>query len=373
MYPARPTRVKVIVMSSVKRVSIKDIARLANVSHPTVSRALHHSPLVNPETACRIRRIAAESGYRPSAVARSLVTSRTRTIGVVVTTIADPFIAEVVAGIEDEANAHEYSVFLANSNADPQREIKAVHSFEERRVDGIIVTASRVGALYADVLSQMRVPVVLLNNEHPSEFGYSVRIADFEASRQAVGYLLSLGHRQIAYIGDRYGRSSDTERFSGYRATLDEADIPFQPDLVVHGDGQPEGGARAMARLLDLPGLPTAVFCYNDMTAIGALKTLRAHGIQVPWDVSMIGFDDLFLAQYAEPALTTIRQPKHEMGRLGMDTLLKLLSGGDPEQNVKVPGELIVRQSTAPRRSQSTAPHKEASMSLRVAQHVTED
>ena len=334
-------------MSGVKRVSIKDIARLANVSHPTVSRALHHSGLVNPETAERIRRIAVESGYRPSAVARSLVTSKTHTVGVVVTSIADPFVAGVVAGIEDEANAHEYSVFLANSNADPAREIKVVRSFEERRVDGIIVTASRVGALYADVLSQVRIPVVLLNNEHPSEFVHSVRIADYEAGRQAARHLRDLGHRRIAYIGDRYGRSSDTERFSGYRATLDEADIPFQPDLVVHGDGLPEGGALAMERLLQLPDLPSAVFCFNDMTAIGALKAARMHGLEVPRDISIIGFDDLFFAQYTEPPLTTIRQPEHEMGRLAMETLLKLLGGNEAEQSIKVPGELIVRQSTA--------------------------
>jgi DNA-binding LacI/PurR family transcriptional regulator len=331
-----------------KRVSIKDIARLANVSHPTVSRALHDSPLVNPATAERIRRIAAESGYRPSAVARSLATSRTNTIGVVVTTISDPFVAEVVGGIEETANARDYSVVLANSNADPQRELKVVRSFEERRVDGIIVMSSRVGALYGPMLSQTHVPVVLLNNEHPSEFGHSVTIANQDASRQAVRYLVELGHRDIAYIGDRFGRESDTERFSGYRATLDEADIAFQPDLVVHGDGLPEGGARAMESLLDLPDPPSAVFCYNDMTAIGALKAILERGLQVPRDISIVGFDDLFLAQYTQPSLTTIRQPKHDMGRLATCTLLRLLEGRESEQHLKVPGELMVRQSCAP-------------------------
>ena len=124
-------------------VSIKDVARLAGVSHPTVSRALRNSRLVNPETAKRIQKIAGEMGYRPSAVARSLVTRRTETIGVVVTNISDPFVAGVVAGIEDVANQRGYSVFLANSNADPEREVKVVESFHERRVDGIVVTAAR--------------------------------------------------------------------------------------------------------------------------------------------------------------------------------------------------------------------------------------
>jgi len=150
-----------------QHVSIKDIARAAKVSHPTVSRALSNSPLVKGETAKRIRQIAVSLGYRPSAIARSLATKKTKTIGVVVTSIADPFIADVVSGVEEAANDHGYSVFLANSNANPDREVRVVHSFHERRVDGILVTASRVGALYVPLLSQLKVPIVLINNQHP--------------------------------------------------------------------------------------------------------------------------------------------------------------------------------------------------------------
>src|SRR5271157_846141 len=151
-------------MRAARHVSIKDIARMAHVSHPTVSRALQNSPLVNPRTAEKIRRIAEQAGYRPSAVARGLVTRRTRTIGLVVTTVADPFTSEVVSGIEHAASDHGYSVFLADSNADPEREKKVVQSFAEQRVDGIVVTSSRVGALYVPLLSEMRVPIVLVNN-----------------------------------------------------------------------------------------------------------------------------------------------------------------------------------------------------------------
>src|SRR5438034_7241411 len=150
-----------------QQVSIKDIARAANVSHPTVSRALSYSPLVKDETAERIREIAASLGYRPSAIARSLATKKTKTIGVVVTNIADPFIADVISGVEEEANEHGYSVFLANSNANPEREVKVVHSFHERRVDGILVTASRVGALYVPLLVKFKVTIVMISNHHP--------------------------------------------------------------------------------------------------------------------------------------------------------------------------------------------------------------
>jgi DNA-binding LacI/PurR family transcriptional regulator len=331
-----------------KPISIKDIARMADVSHSTVSRALQNSPLINRKTAENIRRIAEESGYRASAVARSLVTRHTRTVGTVVTTIADPFAAGVVSGIEDAANDHGFSVLLANSNADPDREVRVVRSFEERRVDGIIVTSSRAGAVYTPMLAQMRIPIVLLNNQHPSEFVHSVMIANTDAGRDATAYLIELGHRRIAYLGDRNGGQSDSERFAGYRRALDEADMPFLPELMVHGDGKPEGGMRAMAQLLALPARPTAVFCYNDMTALGALRQIRASGLRVPDDISLIGFDDLYIAQYIEPALTTIRQPMRQMGRMAMETLLHLLAGSESAHSIKVPGELIIRESTAP-------------------------
>jgi DNA-binding LacI/PurR family transcriptional regulator len=329
-------------------VSIKDIARAAKVSHATVSRALRDSPLVNQETADRIRQIARGMGYRPSAVARSLVTKKTNTLGVVVTSIADPFIAEIVSGIEEMANDHGYSVFLANSNADPDREVKVVQSFHERRVDGIVVTASRVGALYLPRLAELQAPIVLINNQHPGQFAHSVRIDNIIASREATQHLIQLGHRRIAYLGDQSGFQSDTERFTGYRQALELADLPFRPELVAHGDGKAEGGLPAMEKLLALPQPPTAVFCYNDMSALGALRAIRARGLSVPGDVSLVGFDDLFIASYTQPMLTTIRQPKRQMGRMAMEILLKLFAGSTAQTNLKVQGELIVRESTAP-------------------------
>jgi DNA-binding LacI/PurR family transcriptional regulator len=332
-------------------VSIKDIARAAKVSHPTVSRALSNSPLVKGETAKRIRQIAASLGYRPSAIARSLATKRTKTIGVVVTSIADPFIADVISGVEEAANDHGYSVFLANSNANPDREVRVVHSFHERRVDGILVTASRVGALYVPLLSQLKVPIVLINNQHPDEtdeFIYSVTIDNIKASTEVMRHLIGLGHKRIAYIGDRGGFQSDIERLAGYRQALAFAEYPFLPELVVHGDGKPEGGGQAMESLLALLNPPTAVFCYNDMSALGALRALHSHGIKVPEELSLVGFDDLAIASYTSPLLTTVSQPKQQMGRMAMEIMIKLLSRIDSKTNIKVEGELIVRESTAP-------------------------
>jgi DNA-binding LacI/PurR family transcriptional regulator len=327
--------------------SIKDIARLARVSHSTVSRALRDSPQVSPKTAARIRKIAEQAGYRASAAARSLVMGRSNTIGVVVTTIADPFVAGVMNGIEDTAEKHGYSVFLANSNAEPEREVRVVRSFEERRVDGIIVTSSRVGALYVPLMERMHVPVVLLNNQHPSEFAHSVLINNVEASLDVTRHLIRLGHQRIAYLGDQFGHQSDTERFAGYRRALEEAGIEFLPELVSHGDGKPGGGQQAMVRLLSLTRRPTAVFCYNDMSALGAMWQIRACGLRIPDDLSVAGFDDLFISQFLNPPLTTVRQPMQQMGRMAMETLLHIFEGAGHTHNLRVEGQLIVRGSTA--------------------------
>jgi DNA-binding LacI/PurR family transcriptional regulator len=164
--------------------------------------------------------------------------------------------------------------------------------------------------------------------------------------------LIRLGHRRIAYLGDRFGYQSDTERFAGYREALEQAVLPLLPELVVHGDGKPEGGMTAMRMLLDLRQPPTAVFCYNDMSALGALRCIHRSGLRVPEDISLVGFDDLFIASYTQPPLTTVRQPRRQMGLLAMESLLKLMSGQDAADTIKVPAELVVRESTAPPREE---------------------
>jgi DNA-binding LacI/PurR family transcriptional regulator len=331
-------------------VSIKDIARVAKVSHPTVSRALRLSPLVNPKTASRIQRIARDMGYRPSAVARSLVNRETRAFGVVVTTVTDPFIAEFVSVVEEMANDRGYSIVLANCNADPEREIKVVHSLHEQRVDGLLVMASRVGALYMPVLSKLKVPIVLVDNQHPGDFVQSVLIDNEAGTRKVTSHLIELGHARIAYIGDQFGFQSETERSSGYRQALEAASLPVRSELMVQGNGKIEGGIAAMESLLALLETPTAVVCYNDMTAIGALHVIQQHDLHVPDDISLVGFDDVSLASYLYPPLTTVRQPKIEMGRAAVEILIQLVQGSPVTAPIICAGELVVRKSSAPPR-----------------------
>jgi DNA-binding LacI/PurR family transcriptional regulator len=329
-------------------VSIKDIARLAGVSHSTVSRALRNSPLIPAETAQRIQQIARESGYTASAVARSLVTRRTQAIGVVVTSIADPFNGDLVGGIEEAANEQGYSVILSTSQADPEREMAVVRSFGERRVDGILVASSRVGALYLPMLEELQIPIVLINNQQGGSFAYSITVDNVDGAYQATRYLLQLGHRRIAYLGDRLGLHSDEERFTGFTKALTEFGLALHRDLVVYGDGKLEGATIAGQELLKRRERPSAVVCYNDVSAIGLLKTAEEEGVAVPDTLSVTGFDDIFFAALARPALTTVRQPRREMGRRAMELLLALLSGTAAEKTAVIRGELIVRDSTAP-------------------------
>jgi DNA-binding LacI/PurR family transcriptional regulator len=326
-------------------VSIKDIARLAGVSHSTVSRALNHSPLIPVATAERIQRIAIEKGYTASAVARSLVTRRTQAIGVVVTSIADPFNGEVVAGIEEVANDEGYSVILATSQADPQREMTVVRSFRERRVDGILVASSRLGAQYQPLSAELEAPIVLLNNQHASELAHSVSIDNADGGYQATAHLIELGHGDIAYIGDEFGLQSDEERFSGFKAAMKKARLDVRKELVVRGDGGPAGGKKRAAELLKLATPPSAIFCYNDMTALGVIEEVQARGWQVGREVSVVGFDDLFFVESLQPPLTTFRQPKRELGKQAMRLLLAILRGQRAERKVVLRGELVVRGS----------------------------
>jgi len=326
------------------RVSIKDIAKQAGVSHSTVSRALAEHPLIPEPTRRRIQRLARKLDYTPNAIARGLVTQRTHAIGVIVTSIADPFVGEVVRGIEQIAGDQRYRVFLGTSHNDPVREVNLVKAMREWRVDGVIVASSRVGSLYKPMLKEIGVPIVLINNQHLGAYIHSVGVDDTRGAELATQYLISLGHKIIGHIRGPIEHLASQNRVAGYRRGLAKAGIAYNPGLIIAGDGSAEGGASA-TQFLSRHLRPTAIFCYNDMTAIGVLAALKKNGVRVPQDISLIGYDDIHLAQYVDPPLTTIRQPKDEMGQLAARMLLDLVEG-KKVGNVILSGELIVRNST---------------------------
>ena len=331
-------------------ISIKDIAKAAGVSHSTVSRALRDSPLISAKTKALIQRLAHEMGYSPDARAQSLARGSSHTVGVVVTTIADPFIAQVVQGIEDAAQKDGYTVILCNSHSDPEREIGAVEILRSKRVDGVIVTSSRVGALYLEHLERIGVPVVLINNhnERSGRYTFSVGVDNRHGGYLAAEHLLKLGHRRIAYISGPADHSDDLDRMAGYRDALEAAGIPLDPALIVAGTGRAGGGEQAASVLMGLNEPPTAVFSYNDMTAIGLMRAVSAAGVHVPDDLSVVGFDDIPFASYVRPSLTTVAQMKAEMGQLAMEMALASMAAKDLAEfsNRVVKGQLVVREST---------------------------
>lgn len=333
-------------------VSIQDIARAAGVSHSTVSRALHDSPLISPEVRQRIQQLAQEMGYSPNAVAQSLKGKRTNTVGLVVTSISDPFVGRVVRGIEDVAQAAGINVLLSVSNNDPQREMVVIETFHRRRVDGVISAAAQISGPYTQRLAQIKMPTVLINQQADTEAEqlHSVEVDDYTGARQAVKHLLALGHRSIAYLGAGNRPRSNRRRMAGYRDALATAGIvgneawikTASPEHRYHTDDVADG----QALLPELLGTGiTAVFCYNDMIAVGALLACRELGLAVPEGLSVIGFDDIEIARYVTPPLTTIHQPKLRLGVLAMEMLLDIHEGR-PVQNHVLPIELVQRASS---------------------------
>jgi DNA-binding LacI/PurR family transcriptional regulator len=332
-------------------VSIKDIAKVMNISYSTVSRALNNSPRVKLETRKQIQHKATEMGYLPSAIARSLVTRRTHTIGVVATTITDLFFAEVIQGIEETALNYSHSLILTNSAGRPDYELAAIQTLRERRVDGIILVAACASKEHKERLfmsKEAATPLVIINNVHQEHVGYSVETDNIGGGRAATQHLLDLGHRRIAYVAGPTTEWDSVERQHGYEQALRSTGLSIDPTLIVRGDNRPDGGLRAMQQLLALPTPPTAVFCYNDATALGAMRVAHAAGWRIPQDVSIIGFDDIALAPYFEPPLTTMAQPKREMGEKAVQMVLDLLAGDKVVENWVLPSQLILRASTGP-------------------------
>ncbi|MBN1640210.1 MAG: LacI family DNA-binding transcriptional regulator [Anaerolineae bacterium] len=326
-------------------ISIKDIARQAGVSHSTVSRALSNSPLVKPETKARIQQLAEEMGYTPSAIARAMSTRRTRTVGLVVTTIADPFVAEVARGIEETALDRGYVVILCSSADDPEREVAAVRTLREQRVDAVIVTASRVGGFYAQ-LTETHVPVVLINNQQPGDYSFSVRNDDLHGGRLVGEYLAALGHRRIAYITGRESATSSQLRLTGCQQALSQVNASIAPRWIAPGDGTAPAGAQAARCLCAGQERPSAILCYNDRTAMGALRAVKSLGLSVPGDISIIGYDDIDAARYLDPPLTTVVQAKYELGRRAIEMALDLLDEADVDDVLLRP-TLALRESCA--------------------------
>ena len=334
--------------------TIEDVARQAGVSTATVSRILSGASTSRPATRERVLAAVETLGYRPSHVARSLKLRRTQTIGVIITDVVNPYFGEMVRAVEDATRRLDYSVLLCNGAEDPEREAAYLEVLATRRVDGIIVATSGVGQRHATWLARAPVPVVMMNCEAPVE-GVPAIVSDNRAGgRLAAEHLISLGHRRIGHITAPPANAAGVQRLAGIRDAFAAHGMSAQDLSVVVGDGHAQGGERAIAELLGRSPDVTGVVFYNDLSAIGALRTLRALGIAVPRDMSVVGFDNLDLAAYADPPLTTIAQDTVAMGNWAVDRLMRLMSDerrlsetrDEPSEVVRLPVRLLVREST---------------------------
>lgn len=331
--------------------TVKEIAAIAKVSVATVSRALQRPELVSEDTRQRIHEVVKRLGYTPNALARNLRTARTRLIIALLPDIANPFFSEVIRGIEQVAHENGYSVLLGETQSSRVREQAYADMVAARQADGIITMSPRVPEIAIDG----RLPVVNACEYVKDGNISSVYIDNVAAAGSAVDYLVALGHRDIAFIAGPSSSPICVDREQGYRLALQRAGIPADLTLTTVGDFSIEAGERAIERLLSQGQAFSAVFCSNDEMAIGALRALLSHGLRVPEDISVVGFDDIRFARYTSPPLTTVAQPKNAMGREAMTMMIELLNDpAVPPRKRVLSADLVVRGSTAPR-SASTA------------------
>jgi len=331
-----------------RRYNIREVALAAKVSVATVSRTLQMPELVTPETRQQVQETIDRLGYTPNLQARNLRTARSYMVVALVPDISNPFFAEVIRGIEQVAHQHRYAVLLGDTQNSPERERTYASLVDARQADGLITLLPHV----PKISLPGRQPIVNACEYVRDKAVTSVYVNNEAAAQQATAHLLSLGHRDIALITGPMTRPISVDRDRGYETALKAAGIKRSPALTAAGDFSIESGIRAMESLLSRGNKFTAVFCCNDEMAMGAICALKAHGRSVPQDVSVVGFDDIRFARYFDPPLTTVAQPKGDLGKESMTMLLEIMSGVDvPARKRVLPTQFVVRGSTARRKS----------------------
>lgn len=327
--------------------TMKDIARLAGVSTSTVSHVINKSRFVSDEIAERVNNAAQQLNYAPSALARSLKMNRTKTIGMLVTTSTNPFFGEVVKGVERSCYHQGYNLILCNTEGDNQRMKASINTLLQKRVDGLLLMCSTLEGERLDVFDRYPdIPIVVMG-WGPILFA-SDKIQDnsLQGGYMAAKHLIECGHKEIGCITGPLIRHQAQMRYEGYKRALAEAGIAINPDWIVESDFECEGGYQAFEKLYQRGKLPSALFVSNDMMAMGVIQAASQRGLRVPDDLSLIGYDDVHIAKFMTPALTTIHQPKYRLGKAAVDTLLYRLENPDTTaQVVQLEPTLVVRNS----------------------------
>ncbi|MBS1604291.1 MAG: LacI family DNA-binding transcriptional regulator [Bacteroidetes bacterium] len=332
--------------------TILDIARALNISKSTVSRALQGHKDIKEETRAAVLEMASRLDYQPNLLAKSLVRSKTFTIGIIVPEFMNYFFPTVIIGAQEIASAAGYTVMICQSQESVATEIANTRALLASRVDGVLISMTRETEDFDHfrVFGRHGIPVVFFNRVCETIESSRVYVNDYEGAFSAVEHLIEKGYRRIAHLGGPPNLQLSQNRLNGYSDALKRHGLPLQPELIVRYDLQPENARLCAARLLDLPQRPDAIFCLNDPAAIQALLLAKERGINVPGDLGLVGFSDDPISSIIDPHLTTVRQPVGDMGKIAMQILLEQVEKGIgnyvPEHKT-LPTHLVVRESSS--------------------------
>jgi LacI family transcriptional regulator len=327
---------------------IREIARRARVSTATVSRAINHIPTVDPQLAKRVWKVVEELGYYPNTQARALVSGRSRIFGLIVSEITNPFFPEIVQTFENLAVENNYELLLTSTVHDQKRMESSVRRMIERRVDGVAILTFGMEESLLDHLRFRKVPLVFVDVGADTPRVSNIRIDYQSGIRQAVQHLAALRHSRIAFVAGPLHLKSALARKRAFEQCMEEIGLPAT--LIVEGDHTLEGGMHALTKLIGSRHSPTAVLCSNDMTAIGVIREAYDLNIKIPSDLSVIGFDDIRLAQFTTPPLTTVQMSQTELAKLAFQALMNAVAEPaptEPMNEYKIITNLILRRSTA--------------------------
>ncbi|MBW2038957.1 MAG: LacI family DNA-binding transcriptional regulator [Deltaproteobacteria bacterium] len=329
--------------------TIKDIARLAHVSHTTVSRVLNNRPGVKKITRERVLKLIKELDYQPSLVARSMVLKKSKVLGLIITTIRNPFYLELSQGIEDTARSFGYSVILCCTNYDLSLEGEHIRELRRKGVDGIILTSAHIKDEYVAALAQEGFPLVLVNrkvleSDLSGKVDY-VGVDNIKGGEMALEHLLKMGHRRIGIVRGSLESSVTMERMEGVRRALDKHGLSIDDDLIFGGDYLKGSGYEAAKRFLSLAHPPTAIFSFNDYMALGVYDALLEKGVKVPEDVALLGFNDIEFASLRMVGLSTVSQKKYSLGSMAVRRLMQRIEGDQVGLEQVLEPELIIRSS----------------------------
>ncbi|GAA2318382.1 LacI family DNA-binding transcriptional regulator [Streptomyces violaceusniger] len=327
--------------------AIKDVARRAGVSVATVSRVLNDHPSVRADTRERVLAAVADLGYRPNAVARSLRTDQTRTLGLVISDVLNPFFTELARSVEDAARELDYSVVIGNADERPDLQDHHVRTLMDRRIDGLLVSPTDGGSPMMLAAARAGTPMVFVDRWIEDEGLDRVPVIRTDgrgAIRALVAHLCALGHRRVAIIAGPAATTTGRERVDAFRSALREFGLELHEDHIGQGDFQAASGRRVTARFLDLPHPPDAVFAADNLMALGAMDEIRARGLRVPDDVALAAFDDIPWFVHTDPPITAIAQPTGALGRAAVTALIDLVEGR-PAESVTLSARLVTRGS----------------------------